>query len=110
MKTESNFIISRPNILSRIIKNKKIAYSSDLIELEGNIENEIIQLFYYFYDIIIRLTKIQVNSDDQIENNTNILEITTKQLPQDIEKLEKLRKISIKVLHELEQKKIIQPM
>jgi len=55
----------------------------------------------------IRLTTIQVNSDSQIENNTNILELTTKQLPQDIEQIEEFRGISIKILNELIKKKII---
>ncbi len=53
----------------------------------------------------IRLTTIQVNSDSQIENNTNILELTTKQLPQDIEQIEEFRGISIKILNELIKKK-----
>ena len=110
VETESNFIISRPNILIRTFKNKKINYSTDRIKLENNIENEIIQIFYNFKDLRISLIKIQVNSDDQIENNTNILELTTKQLPQDIEQLDELRELSIKILNELNKKRIIKPV
>jgi hypothetical protein len=108
VETESDFIISRPNILIRTFKNKKITYQTDTIELDNNIENEIIQTFNNFNDLKIKLTEIQVNSDFQIENNTSILELTTKQLPQDLEQIEKLRGLSIKILNELITKKIIE--
>lgn len=107
VETESDFIISRPNILIRTFKNKKLTYQPDTIELDNSIENEIIQTFNNFNDLKIKLTEIQVNSDSQIENKTSILELTTKQLPQDLEQIEKLRELSIKILNELITKKII---
>jgi len=107
VETELDFVISRPNILTRTFKNKKLIYQTDTIELDNSIENEIIQIFNDFNDLKIKLTEIQVNSDSQIENNTNILELTTKQLPQDIEQIEKLRGLSIKILNELITKRII---
>jgi hypothetical protein len=50
---------------------------------------------------------IQVNSAPQINSNTNILELTTKQLPQQIEDIEELRELSIKILNELIMKKTL---
>ena len=107
VETKLDIIISRPNILIRTFKNKKITYPTDTIEFESSIENEIIQMFNNFNDLKIKLTEIQVNSDSQIENNTTILELTTKQLPQDIEQIEELRELSIKILNELIMKRII---
>lgn len=107
VETKLDIIISRPNILIRTFKNKKITYPTDTIELDSSIENEIIQIFNNFNDLKIKLTEIQVNSDSQIENNTTILELTTTQLPQDIEQIEELRELSIKILNELIMKRII---
>jgi len=107
VETKLDIIISRPNLLIRTFKNKRINYSIDIIKLDNRIENEIIRLFNKFNDLKISLTSIQVNSDSQIENNTNILELTTKQLPQEIEQIEKLRELIIKILNELIMKKMI---
>lgn len=109
IETELNFIISRPDILQRTFKNKKIALSTNTFEIDNEIESRIIEIFNELKDLKIRLTKIEVNSDNQIENNTNILELTTKQLPQDIEQLEELRELGIKILNDLNKKKIIKP-
>ena len=107
VETKLDIIISRPNLLIRTFKNKRINYSIDIIKLDNRIENEIIRLFNKFNDLKISLTSIQVNSDSQIENNTNILELTTKQLPQEIEQIEELRELIIKILNELIMKKMI---
>ena len=106
-ETDVNISISRPNLLLRTLKNKKITYSSDLIKLDSNTENEIIRLFNNFNDLKISLTKIQVNSDEQFKSNTTLLELITKQLPQEIEQIEELRKLSIEILNEFIAKRII---
>ena len=105
VETELDIVISRPNILIRTFTSREINYSTDKFELDNNIENEIIQIFKKFDNFKIRLTTIQVNSDPQIKSNTNILELTTKQLPQQIEHIEELRELSIKILNELIMKK-----
>jgi len=108
IETKFNISLSRPNFLIRSFKNKKIDYSTDLIKLDNNTENEIIQQFNNFNDLKISLTRMQVNSDYQIKNNTDILELKTKQLPQDIEQIEELRGLCITILNELKTKKIIE--
>ena len=101
IKTNISLGILRPTLLIRTLKSQKINYSTDSIRLNSNTENEIIRLFINFNDLKISLTKIQVNSDDQIKNNTEILELITKELPQEIEQIEELRKLSIHILNEL---------
>jgi len=107
IETDVSISISRPNLLMRTVQNKKINYSTDSIKLDSNTENEIIRLFNNFNDLKISLTKIQVNSDEQFKNNTTILKLITKQLPQEIEQIEELRELSIKILNEFIAKRII---
>ena len=107
IETAVSISISRPNLIIRTIQNKKINYSTDLIKLDSNTENKIIRLFNNFSDLKISITKIQINSDDQFKNNTTILELTTKQLPQEIEQIEELRILNINILKELIAKKVI---
>jgi len=107
IETNISLSISRPSFLKHPLKKLKINYSKDSIKLYSNTENEIIRLFNNFKDLKISLTKIQVNSEDQFKNNTEILELITKQLPQEIEQIEELRELSIKILNEFIAKRII---
>jgi len=98
---ETNLFISRPNILLRIVQGKKVTILPDTFTLDINIQNEIGRIYRNFKDLTIKLTRIEVNTDDQIENDTTILELKTKYLPVNIKQVEQLRELCIKIFSEL---------